>query len=148
MVTAAARVPSMRCWDQVGAWPIMTHTARAARAIAKAACVDYDVRRHGIRLLAARPWSAGRRGNDPQTRDEGRVTALLFAVRHRSRRASRVDGPLDVSLLGDRPTAGWCRAGLPRAARDEGVARARDEQHTSRHERACRDVSQPRDRSE
>src|SRR5205814_4994544 len=139
-ISATGPAPSAR------AWPIMTYTARAARAIAKAACVDYDVRRHGIRLLAARPWSAGRRGNDPQTRDESRVTALLVAVRHRSRRASRVDGPLDVSVLDDGAAAGRRRARLSRAAGDDGLARARDEPHPSRHERARRPLSQSRAR--
>src|SRR5215510_16568385 len=97
-----------------------------APAIAKAGCVDYDVRRHGIRLFVARPRSPRRRGDDPETRDESRVSALLVTVRHRSRRASRVDGALDVPVLDDGPAARWRRAGLPRAAGDHGLARARD----------------------
>src|SRR5436190_280972 len=106
----------------------MAHASRAA-AIAKPGGVDYDVRRHGIRLLTARPRSARRRGNDPKTRDESRVAALLVTVRHRSRRAPRVDGPFDVSVLDDGPASGRRRAGLPRAAGDHGLAGARHESH-------------------
>src|SRR5882762_7240966 len=101
------------------------------------------LRRHGIRLLAARSWSAGRRRNDPQARDESRVAALLVAVRHRSRRASRVDGALDVSVLDDGPAAGRRRPGLPGAAGDDGLARAGDEPDPARHQRARHSVSQP-----
>src|SRR5438876_1112467 len=82
---------------------MMAHSrARDCKALMR----GLRLRRHGIRLLAARSWSAGRRRNDPQARDESRVAALLVAVRHRSRRASRVDGALDVSVLDDGPAAG------------------------------------------
>ena len=43
---------------------------------------------------------------------------LRLDLRHRSRRAPGLDGPLGLSVLDDRSAAGRRRPGLPRAARD------------------------------